>query len=992
MKLVNLTVAFLLAAMVASAQTPNTSTIVVIVTDQSGARVSDAKVSVINNQTGATRDAVSGSDGSAIVAALPLMGTYTVSVSKQGFGSENRSDVTLRAGETASLRVKLLVGTEKSEVTVFGTAQGVRADAQIGMSLGSAQIDATPILGRKVSTLPLLNSAFRSAKGTGDLFVNATYFVTGAGSRRTTTFAIDGVNNDEGWGRQTMLSTVPLGAVQEMTTLSNAFSAEFGWTAGPAVSIVTKSGTNNAHGEGLYMARPGGWQAKTFGTDGFCAPSVATCVTPTTLAAVNPADVPDVLNQYSGTVGFPFVKDKTFFFATGDYTRQDRTTYLSSTLPAFVLPPDGNLAYTGNYRQGLFNARVDHKISPSQTLMLRINVDHFYDTNPNDAVGGTSAPSVARRYTRGAITGQGNLTSILGPNLVNEARFAYLDGDPVTLWEAQSLSTAYTRAGSVPFTIGQSRLTDTYSRQAQFSDTLSWQRGKQSIRLGGSLARHSSGGMGNEPGFAVLGAFTFLNTTTAPFDQLTLNDVQQYTQPISYGVTTYKLNQWLMAGFAQDSVRVNNDLTLDLGLRYDVQTLTDAKNDLAPRLGFGWHPNGNASLAVRGGYGMYHTQIQSNLIADSLTGGLDGYTNYVATPGQLGFPTCLTGPCLPLQFDPRTLPASELPARNITLRAGDAAFYKTQFAQYGLNFDLLTNYPDKLVNPRSQVVSIGAEKEFLKGFFIASDYVHQHWTDLDRTVDLNAPSIFDRTAPGQVRSVAAANLTRPILPVNGGVRSVNVLMNLGVADYDGLQTQVSYRGHPKIYAAVSYTLSSATNTTEPDGNGIAPNESILSRLGEVERGPSALDQRHRAVITFTCQFPYSITAGTVTQLASARPFNATTGVDNNGDGANNDRPVVDGVVIAKSAFRGTATQDVSLFVEGRLKVLPGKSVLLRLEGFNLFNHANLLGRAQTTYGDLATVNNTFGQLVAAGTATNALPALANIDPPRMFQFQVRFTF
>jgi hypothetical protein len=981
----------ILLILLALAQSPNTSTIVVIVTDQSGAAVADANVSIINNQTGAVREAVSGNDGSVIVPALSLTGTYTVAVSKPGFGVEQRPDVALRAGETATLRVKLLVGAETAEVTVYGTAQGVRADPQIGKPLDSATIDETPILGRKVSTLPLLNSAFRQAKGTGDLFVNATYFVTGAGSRRTTTFTIDGVNNDEGWGRQTMLSTVPLGAVQEMTTLSNAFSAEFGWTAGPAVSIVTKSGTNVLHGEGLFMGRPGDWQAKTFSTTGFCAPSVATCQTPATLTAINPADVPDALSQYSGFVGAALVKDRTFFFATGDYTRQDRTTFLSTALPAFLLPADGNLAYTGNYRQGLLNTRVDQKISPSETLMLRMNVDRFYDTNPNDAVGGTSAPNVARRYTRGAVTGQANLTSIVGSNLVNEARIAYLDGDPVTRWEAQTLSTAYTRAGSVPFTIGQSRLTDTYSRQAQFSDTLSWSRGRQSVRVGGSLARHTSGGMGNEPGFAVLGTFTFLNTTTAPFDQLKLSDVQNYTQPISYGITTYNLNQWLIAGFAQDSIRVNNDLTLDLGLRYDVQTLTDAKHDFAPRVGFGWHPNGDARLAVRGGYGMYYTQIQSNLIADSLTSGLDGYTTYTATPGQLGFPTCLTGSCLPLSFDPRTLPASELPARNITLKAGNGAFYRTQFAQYGLNFDLLPNYPDQLLNPRSQVVSIGAEREFMKGLFVGTDYVHQHWTNLARTVDLNAPSIFDRTAPGQVRTVAAANATRPILPVNGGVRSVNVLTNLGIADYDGLQTQVTYRGNAKVYAAISYTLSKATNTTEPDGNGIGPNESILSRLGETERGPSVLDQRHRAVITFSYQLPYNITAGTVTQLASARPFNATTGVDNNGDGANNDRPVVDGVVIAKSAFRGTATQEVSVFLEGRIKA-GTKAVLLRLEGFNLFNHANILGRAQTTYGDLATVNSTFGQVVSAGTAANALPALANIDPPRMVQLQARFSF
>jgi hypothetical protein len=146
------------------------------------------------------------------------------------------------------------------------------------------------------------------------------------------------------------------------------------------------------------------------------------------------------------------------------------------------------------------------------------------------------------------------------------------------------------------------------------------------------------------------------------------------------------------------------------------------------------------------------------------------------------------------------------------------------------------------------------------------------------------------------------------------------------------------------------------------------------------------------VITFHYQLPYNITAGTVTQLASARPFNATTGIDNNGDGANNDRPVVNGTVIGKSAFRGTATQDVAIFVEGRVKLLQRRTVLLRLEGFNLFNHGNILGRAQTIYGDTATVNSTFGQLVAPGIAANALPSLVNIDPPRMFQFQVRFAF
>jgi len=972
-------------------QSPNNAGVVVIVTDQSGAVVKDAVVSLTNNHTGAVRKSSSGSDGSVSFPALPLTGTYTVSVSKQGFGDETSSGITLRSGEMATLKVKLLVGPEKTEVTVYGTNDGVRADSQIGQRIDNATIDETPILGRKITTLPLFNSSFRQGKGTGDLFVNATYFITGSGSRRTTTFMLDGASNDEGWGRQTMLTTVPVGAVQEVAVLTNAFSAEFGWTAGPALNIVTKSGTNQVRGEGIYLARPGGLQEKTFSTKGYCPPSVPTCTVPGTLGAINAADLPDELNQVSGTVGGPIVKDKTFFFATADYTRQDRTTLLSSTLPAFVLPADGSLEYVGHYRQKLVNARIDHKLTPAQTLMVRGNFDKFFDTNPNDAVVGTNAPTVARRYTRGSRSAQVNHTAVVSSKLLNEARFAYLDGAPVTLWEAQNPSTAYTRAGSVPFTIGESRAADIFGHQVQFADTVSWSRGSHNLRFGGSIIHHTTGGSGSEPGQATLGTFTFLSTTTAPFTQLTLADVQQYSQPISYGITSYKLKQWMSVAFVQDRFRVTDQFTVDAGLRYDRQTLTDATKDFAPRLGFAWHPQADSRLVFRGGYAMYYTQIRANALASALTGGLDGLVTYTATPGQTGFPTCLTGPCLPVAFDPRTLPVSQQPARNITVRAGQRDFYKSQFATYGLNFDLLPNYPDTFVNPRSQVTSFGAERELTRGLFAGADYVHQHWTNLDRSVDLNAPTPFERTAPGQTRSVAAAGATRPIVPVNGGVRSVNVLMNLGVADYDGLQTQISYRGSSKLQAALSYTLSKATNTTEPDGNGIGPNDANIARVGEEERGPSVVDQRHRAVITFSYKLPYNITAGTVTQLASARPFNATTGIDNNGDSANNDRPVVDGKVISKSAFRGTGTQDVSVFIEGRIKP-AGRTILLRLEGFNLLNHGNILGRAQTTYGDTGIVNPTFGQLVSVGTATNAIPSLANIDPPRMFQFQVRFVF
>src|SRR5215472_14423678 len=298
-------------ALLVVAQSPNTATMIVVVVDQAGAVVKDAKVSVVDTATGAERETISGGDGSATIPALSLTGSYKVVVSKLGFGNEELRDITLRSGETATLTVKLLVGSERAEVTVYGTVEGVRADPQIGRRLDSLQIDETPILGRKASTLPLLNAAFRQAKGTGDLFVNQTYFVTGAGSRRTTTTTLDGANNDEAWGRQTMIATVPLGAIQEIAILSNAFSSEYGWTAGPALNIVTKSGTNSFHGEGLYMNRPGDMQATSFSTKNFCAPSVPSCVTPSTLTSISPVDIPDKLSQFSGSIGGALIKDKT---------------------------------------------------------------------------------------------------------------------------------------------------------------------------------------------------------------------------------------------------------------------------------------------------------------------------------------------------------------------------------------------------------------------------------------------------------------------------------------------------------------------------------------------------------------------------------------------------------------------------------------------------------------------------------------------------------
>src|SRR5262249_17232581 len=169
-------------------------------------------------------------------------------------------------------------------------------------------------------------------------------------------------------------------------------------------------------------------------------------------------------------------------------------------------------------------------------------------------------------------------------------------------------------------------------------------------------------------------------------------------------------------------------------------------------------------------------------------------------------------------------------------------------------------------------------------------------------------------------------------------------------------------------------------TTEPDGNGAGQND--FNQLGPTfERGPSLLDQRHRGVISASYGLPFRVTVGTVTQLASGKPFNPTTGTDNNGDGNNNDRSIINGQVAGRYSFRGTPVSDVALFAEKRI-VFSDRSILLRVEGFNLLNHANVLAR-NGTYGDAT------APLPSFGTAT---PGLASIDPSWMFQLQARFVW
>ncbi|HKP73804.1 MAG TPA: hypothetical protein VJT82_12755, partial [Pyrinomonadaceae bacterium] len=619
-----------------------------------------------------------------------------------------------------------------------------------------------------------------------------------------------------------------------------------------------------------------------------------------------------------------------------------------------------------------FVGRVDHQINDRHTLSGRANLDVFTDTNPSDAVGGNNLPSAARNFRRSTYAAQLAETAIINPSAVNQARFQFQLASPITQFSPVDPSTQFVRPGLA--TEGESREATLINHQYQLADTLTLVRGAHNLRVGGDAIFSSSGGNGQEFGAGfTLGQFTLQPGVRTPITQLTAADlrpavVQRFTQ--SFGNVNYNVREWLTAVFVQDDWRARRDLTLNLGLRYERQTFTDDKNNFAPRIGFAYNWRGDTRTVLRGGYGIYYSEIRANAGAQYAISGPTGLFTFSATPGQLGFPTSFA----PIAAFPA---GAVLPARDIIIRPGRASYYNQFF-----DVSKLRGYPDKLLNPYTQQATLGLERELWRGWVLSADYVYAHTIGIDRNIDLNAPAPFPRTTAGQTRTAAQADATRPIRPVANGFRRIQATVNEGSSIYHGLQLNLNKRLTHNFQLLASYTYSHTINTVEPDAPGGDPNDA--NQLGAFERGDSLLDQRHRAAISGFWQLPYNFVVGELVTLASGRPFNITTGVDNNGDGANTDRPIINGALVGRNTGRTSPVYDVGLFVERDFRLTERVRLDIRAEGFNLFNHPNTVGR-NGVYGNNANGQplSTFGQIVGG---------IANVDPGREFQFIGRLRF
>lgn len=955
------------------AQTPDSATIHVQVVDQSRAAVSDVHIALQNTQTGLVRQAATDAGGTAVFEGLPLAGAWSLSAGKPGFADAVVPDITLRGGASADLSVRLDVASGQSHVVVTGAVGEVRTDQpQIGTHLTARQAEETPLLNDRITYLPLLNAANRPAINQGDVFMNENLFTTNGAGRRQAWFVVDGATGNDSWGRQTIFSNLPLGAVQEMTVLVNAFSAEYGGSTGSAINIVTRSGAGDWHGEAIGNFRPATTAAKLSG------------FTNTNAASGNDI-ASDQLFQTDLSVSGPLAAH-TQFFAAGENSLENRVSPVISP----VAPGD----FEGHYRGWLGFFRLDHQIGDRNSLFFRAGLDAFYDTNPNGIVGGNSLPSVARTFRRRTYSTAAGETAVLSPTLVNTLRVQFQLASPITQFDPAIDGTQF----SVPissggaFTSGTSQSALLMNRQYEAADTLSAVWGRHQVKFGAdAIVAHTGGDSKEFGGPTYLGVFTYNTCTQAlsfcesPAYLDNLANVKTYSQ--SYGNAGYTVTDTLWSMFAQDDFHARKDLTINLGLRYERQTFTDSAHDFAPRAGFAYNVKGNGKTVLRGGFGIYYSQIVDNSQANYALTGPTGVFNYTAAPGQIGFPASVAAVPLP------AFPAgAQIPLRSLYLRPGDAAYYNQFFP-----VNTLIGYQNALLNPYSEQWSIGVERRLRPNWVLSVDYVGSHTLRINRPLDVDPPGSFVRTAPGQVRTPQAANCTRlywvwwyrqnsmtcnPLAATNPQppYALIQSDSNGGYSYYDALDVNLSHSFSHRLSMLVSYTWSHAIDNVDPDIPSQNPNDPL--QTGKVENGNAIFDQRHRFVLSGVYVLPGKLNFGGIATLGSGLPYNIVTGANNSGDNATADRPVINGVVVGRNTGRGLPVYDVSPFLEREFLLAERWRLTTRAEAFNVFNHANFVGYSGT-WGNGASPGPGFGAPLAG--ITNQLPA-------RSLQFQVKVGF
>lgn len=892
--------------------------VVGVVKDATAAVVPGVVVTIRHDETATTYETVTNAQGTLSFPVVSV-GAYTFTAQLTGFKTA-AGRFTVELNTRTNLAIVLEVGAATETVQVIGAQAPVETTtAQISETFGSREVVGLPVPSGSVNSLALLapNTVDINTTGLtqGQLLNRVSSPVGGSvgsigGNRaRNNSFTVDGVDNNDpiGTGPQ---SAVIQDAVREFTVLRNSFNAEFGQSTGGQFNIVTKTGTNEVHGNAFWYHQDRGLNA----TD---------ILTQRAIAAGTLARKPRYdFNRAGATLGGPMVRDTLFFFGAFEYEKVSA----ASTSSAAVFPTAEGYSLLASLPPGVTRTGASARISPfvlqhlrqwglvapqanlpaaSFPLVLGVRVpvgsasqnipsfatnrryignldwnlgvnDHLqirfnYNEGPNGVRAGVPKPELnANREVSNQLASV-TYVRTFSPRIVNELRGAYHHQTTANrLVDSAAADLPVIQVAEIPLSIAPVAPAGAETHVLQVMNNLTWQAGRHLFKFGGDFRSNRVDDFG---AVAPTGNYRWVN-----LEELLIDVPPTQVGQRGLGATTRVLDSSSVNAFVQDELKLTDRFTLNLGLRYEFNSLPRdlavqeaqsigtvpgviefrkprvEKDNFAPRAGFAWDVRGNGRTAIRGGYGLAY-----NAIFGAFVGG----GQLPAALQQVFFTTCLPNCPIPV------------PAANF-LERGGIPNQLVPFTTPERTRAATGSYVPDQERPRVHTFSLGVEHEVVSGWLGSARYLHTEGRKLSVQAQLNAgivppesaflptwfrasdiPSLAVRDAMPTVNQFLA-QVVRPLDRYGFAGNTVTTHLPIGRSRYDGVSFELERRFKAGYQFNTSYTWSRFFDhaTNEFFNSFINPRRPQDWRNLENEWARSVLDVPHRFVARGLWELPW----------------------------------------------------------------------------------------------------------------------------------------
>jgi hypothetical protein len=852
-------------------------------------------VTVTNEATGISREAVTGELGRFVVPTLQP-GTYTVRAELTGFQSVTQQGVVLQVGQELSLDFTLGVATLAETVTVTAQTPVVETTAtRIGSTISNQEIDTLPTQGRNHFSLMQLVPGLTPNLDPGE-FEGGNYNANGRGGAQNQ-FNTDGAGTqDPSGGANGPQARVTLDSMAEFQVLTHQYNAEYGGSSGVIVNAVTKSGTNDLAGRGFYYFE----DSKLRANDPFAE------------AAGEPK--PDSgKDTYGFNVGGPVLRDKAFFFFNLERNLIEHAvvhTMPPSAAPLAVSYADATLIRSlntfvrGDYTAGQnrFSFKwitengpvIGEDFECCQTLDNRVLELDFDNTMYN-----------------------ADWTWVIGNRATNELRWSNVREDRVSAgfpwlgvpeedWKKSGwisgLEHSPDLGGRDPFEVGWSTNeyadfttgpapdhSGTFSQNIAVSNFFTYITSDTAHSLKAGVTYNYLEEDPARVGTGMLGIYSFRHN-------LPFNPANPLTYPSQFEITLgdpfpFTSDTWIN-GYVQDQWRATSKLTLNLGLRYDYQELTpQTKNAFAPRLGLAYDPTGTGGTVFRGGVGkFYEYHFLGTAVNLNRRGVLATIYNFDTGEDR--------------SADRGVIPTSHVCLRP-ALRNGLAVIAPAcRAVLVGLRNQLQPGASAAFVNPEPIVdgnremgylwsFSAGVERQLIPNLSVSVDYVGNRAGAQSGLIDISEGPVGPN---GRITRLRADQFdpTGTLIPTFGRNVAFGKVLQYQTrddlkSDFDSMEVSLEKRYSNRWSGRAAYTLAYANDT---GAGGRAAADRYASDLNpSADYGRASFDNRHAFTAGGNMNVWRGFNIGAVYRYYSGYPINETIGTDVNGDRDNNDRPV-----------------------------------------------------------------------------------------------------